>query len=510
MKWHAAFMLAVVAPQMHAASWIQISSPNFDLITNASEDAGHKTLVAFEQARDFFLREQPSLAGSPPRATIIGFADYTDYKPFSVRPGTLAYHMREAQGDDLIVISDLGLERTRIAIHEYVHLLVGHSGLSIPLWLNEGMAEVYSTLEERDGKLALGAMKADRVSTLADGNWMHLPTLFGVSANSPEYNEESQIGMFYAESCALTHMLMLGDGYADKFSRLLERISATGSTQAAFSEIYGKPSSAIERDLKNYFYLKVQGGAVYASAVPKVDVGDPHPLETVEAGITLAALSLKLGHTAEARVRLMDLERQYPRNGDVEGALAWVDESREEGRDSVLEHYRAALALKPAGWLVYWNYARLLDDMGGDITPRVHALEGALQRKPDLAEARLRLAMDLYNAERYSDALTALQQAPRVERERAVAMFAGMSVAAFGMKQVDDARRYAEQARSAARTPEEKAAVERLITRLQQDPASAPATVMRAPADDDPDRPTLRRKTSQPPAKKGTGGGLQR
>src|SRR4051812_16552137 len=102
-----AWLLAVLAvSQMKAADWIQIASPNFDLITNASEGAGRKTLRAFEQARDFFIREQPALAGSPPRATIIGFAEYADYKPFSTREGVLAYYLRRA-GDEYIVISDL-------------------------------------------------------------------------------------------------------------------------------------------------------------------------------------------------------------------------------------------------------------------------------------------------------------------------------------------------------------------------------------------------------------------
>jgi hypothetical protein len=507
MKFHGALLLAVVAaPHVYAAGWIQISSANFDLITNASEDAGHKTVVAFEQARDFFLREQPSLAGSPPRATIIGFADEEDYKPFRLRPGTLAYHLREPQGDDFIVISDLGLDRTRIAIHEYVHVLVSHSGLSIPLWLNEGMAEVYSTLEERDGKLALGAMKADRLRTLAEGNWMHLPALFNVGESSPQYNEQDLAGMFYAESCALTHMLMLGDGYAGKFSRFLERVSAKGSTQSAIADVYGKPTSDIERDLRTYFYMKVKGGAVYAGAVPKIEIGAPHPLGAVEAGIDLAVLSLRLGRTGEARLRLMGLQGQHPRNGDVEGALAFVDETRDESRDSVLEHYRAALALQPSGWLVYWNYARYLDDMDGEIAPRIQALESALQRKPDLAEARLRLGMDLSSAGRYSDALTTFQQAPRMERERAAAMFAGMSLAAFGLQQEDAARRYAEQARSAARTPEEKAAVEQFLARIRQSPPPAPDAAPRPAADDDPGRPTLRHKSPPPPAKKGPGG----
>ncbi|MEI9976155.1 MAG: hypothetical protein WDO73_31345 [Ignavibacteriota bacterium] len=37
------------------------------------------------------------------------------------------------------------------------------------------MAEVYSTLQEQDGKLVLGEMKRDRIVALGSGNWMRLP-----------------------------------------------------------------------------------------------------------------------------------------------------------------------------------------------------------------------------------------------------------------------------------------------------------------------------------------------
>ena len=177
MKWAAALLACTLGPPIiHAADWIKISTANFDLLSNASETAARKTVASFEQARDFFIREQPALAGSPPPATIIGFNNYSDYKPYTSKAGELAYYLPRPEGD-YIVISDLGFDRMRVALHEYVHLLVRHSRLSIPLWLNEGMAEVYSTLAERDGKLVLGEMKSDRVQALSEDTWMRLPIL---------------------------------------------------------------------------------------------------------------------------------------------------------------------------------------------------------------------------------------------------------------------------------------------------------------------------------------------
>ena len=503
MKWAAALLLStVLVPPLQAADWIKISSANFQLLTNAPEREARKTLWIFEEARDFFLREQPSLAGSPPPAMIVGFNSFKEYRPYSPKSSVLAYFMNHEQGD-YIVLSDLELERMRVAVHEYVHLLVSHSGLSIPLWLNEGMAEVYSTLEERDGKLLLGEMKRDRVLSLGGGNWMRLPELLRADYNSPEYNEANLETMFYAQSCLLVHMLMLGDGYSDKFSRFLERVSATGSSQTAFAEVYGKSTAEIEKQMTLYFRQQVQSGAVYRAGSTKLEITEMRPATGVEVGVTLADLTASLGRTAEARKQLMQLAAQYPKSAEIEGSLAYLEEQSGE-KDAALAHYRAALALNPAGWSAYWNYARFLDDNGGDLEPRVQALQDALQRGADLSEARFRLGRDLCAGGRFADALEQLKQIENVEPDRTVAMFTQMAIAAFGLKRGAEARGYAEQAKSAARTPEEKEAVAQLLAQMQM--SSTDKTETRPATDPDSDRPTLRR-TPAPVPKKGGGGG---
>jgi len=83
-------------------------------------------------------------------------------------------------------------------------------------------------------------------------------------------------------------------------------------------------------------------------------------------------------------------------------------------------------------------------------------------------------------------------------------MFTQMAIAAFGLKRGAEARGYAEQAKSAARTPEEKEAVAQLLAQMQM--SSTDKTETRPATDPDSDRPTLRR-TPAPVPKKGGGGG---
>lgn len=233
------FLAASVVPAVEGADWIRVSSSHFELYTTFPEEQAHSTLETFEQARDFLLSVK-SLSVPPEMPVIVvAFSSASEYKPYRPKAFTPAYSTADEQRD-YIVMSDLGADRKRAAIHEYVHVLVRHSGLPIPLWLNEGLAEVYSGMKVRDGKILLGAIAEDRIHSLGSSDLMRLSLLFKVGTDSPEYNELNRAGVFYAESCLLAHMLVLSDAYAPKFPAFLNSLAASNSAQTAFSDVYGK------------------------------------------------------------------------------------------------------------------------------------------------------------------------------------------------------------------------------------------------------------------------------
>ena len=131
--------------------------------------------------------------------------------------------------------------------------------------------------------------------------------------------------------------------------------------------------------------------------------------------------------------------------------------------------------------------------MGGDIKLRLQALEDALERKPDLTEARLLLGHNLCAVGRFSEALVQLKQIKNVDSKYVFAMYMNLAQAALGLKQDDKAREYADGARKAVRNPDESAIVDRFLERLQQNAHGEKSTVMREPPEPDSERPILRR-----------------
>src|SRR5215471_11609914 len=139
-------VLCATAPCGLAADWSKVGTANFEIYTTAGERDARQTLQLFEQVRAFFMAVKSTSVTTRLPVTIVAFRNPKEYKPYTVSEAAAAYYTGDEQ-HDYIVMSNLTQEVAPTAIHEYMHLIVRHSGLKMPIWLNEGFADVYSTLK---------------------------------------------------------------------------------------------------------------------------------------------------------------------------------------------------------------------------------------------------------------------------------------------------------------------------------------------------------------------------
>jgi tetratricopeptide (TPR) repeat protein len=93
--------------------------------------------------------------------------------------------------------------------HEYTHALLHLNFTGLPLWLDEGLAEFYgnSRLGEKESKV--GTIDQTHLYILGQNKLLPIETLLNVEQGSPYYSEANRASVFYAESWALVHYLML-------------------------------------------------------------------------------------------------------------------------------------------------------------------------------------------------------------------------------------------------------------------------------------------------------------
>ena len=137
--------------------WLAIKSANFELYTTAGERAGRDLIKHFEQVRSFFMQAFGSRLTAARPARLIVFRNEKEYQPYRPNEFAGAFYQPGA-AHDFIVMSGASSEHYPMAIHEFTHLMIHQSGMEIPPWLNEGLAELYSSLEPRGDKMLVGEL----------------------------------------------------------------------------------------------------------------------------------------------------------------------------------------------------------------------------------------------------------------------------------------------------------------------------------------------------------------
>lgn len=176
-----------------AEQWLRIQSSNFELYTTAGEKKGREAILYFEQVRSLFRKLAKSDAPSGAPVRLIAFQSEKSYKPYRINDFATAYYLGSPDRD-YIVMQSISSEQYPIAIHEYTHLIVQHSGLKLPAWLNEGLADLFSTLKPYGKQVRLGDLMPGRMQELRNNRWLDLESLIQVDHRSPFYSEKQRRG----------------------------------------------------------------------------------------------------------------------------------------------------------------------------------------------------------------------------------------------------------------------------------------------------------------------------
>jgi tetratricopeptide (TPR) repeat protein len=244
-----------------ALPWVRLDSSHFSTFSSASETEAAKLTARLEQFREAYARLAGVNAVASPPIAVIALPNHAALVPFLPRvngkPMNLAAYFHRDSDENLIVLStaEAGNDAMQTIFHEYTHLLLRRNDAFWPLWLEEGMAEVYSTFHIHPGEgVAIGGPLEHHLRTLKSEAWFPLAELFSVNHSSPAYNEQERQGVFYAQSWLLTHYLMLGDNSVLKtrFAQLTPLLRAGQNPQQAFTNALGVPLPVIEKALKRY------------------------------------------------------------------------------------------------------------------------------------------------------------------------------------------------------------------------------------------------------------------
>ena len=374
-----AALVLLFAAQTAAAkdTWTSVRSQNFFLVGNASEKEIRLVATRLEQFRDVFTRLFAQVNfNSPVPTTVVVFKSHDSYKPFKpVADGkTVAVAGYFQPGEDVNYITlttERGSENPFSTIyHEYVHLLVNNSlgKGAAPPWFNEGLAEYYGTFAiEDDRKVYLGRLIDYHLRLLREQKMIPLAQLFAVDNYSLERNRHDVRSLFYAESWALVHYLILADGgrRLPQLGQFLALIKQGVETEQAFGRAFQTDTAGMEKELQKYIHARTFQGKVVTFERPLEFDSQmtAAPLTEAEAESYLGDLLLHTNRADEAAARLERALQLDPALVTARAALGMA-RLRQNRHDAAKEELRKAVASGAQNYLTHYYYAYALSRDG--------------------------------------------------------------------------------------------------------------------------------------------------
>src|ERR1700744_1744455 len=239
-------------PATEAASWVEVQTPHFVVASDAGEASARGVATDFEPIRALFHATFPELRVDPPQPIrIIVARDEASMRvitpdewggPEHVHPSGV-FHS-DGEKDYIVLRMDAeGTTAFHTSYHEYTHSLMHLNFSRLPLWVREGVAEFFGNSLLYRGTATTGTVYRGHVYVLTKNEWMPMETLFQVSETSPFYNERNPASVFYAESWATVHYLLLDPQArrADLFKKYLVEwdigADAISAARTAFGDL---------------------------------------------------------------------------------------------------------------------------------------------------------------------------------------------------------------------------------------------------------------------------------
>ena len=347
----AATILAA-CPVDAAAEWRFLHSEHFQLIGDVSARQLRDVALRFEQFRDIATRlnlaSARQEAASP--LTILVFRNGKSFEPFLPRDGGRIVESAGmfVEGPDSVYIAvrlDRGEASFRSVFHEYSHLLLRGVFPDAPLWLDEGMAEFYSTLRITGDRSALIGYPVAAHVTLLQRRSMPLTQMFAATARSPEYFGETATRLLlYAQSWAVIHHAFQSSR-GKEVLELARTLAAGADVEAAVQSTYGMSVSELERRVLGYIRSGTYSAVAISFSADLVNgvTDGAVPLSGPEADGWLGDLLAQMGRDDEAKLRLENALSRQPGVLQAHQALAliFLRTNRQEEANTHLQQMRA-------------------------------------------------------------------------------------------------------------------------------------------------------------------------
>jgi len=295
-----------------AENWVKVASPQFTLYSSAKSTDALQVAEEFQQFINALGEVLIVDARRLPPLTIVMFSHPKEFRAFRPlrpdgKPWDVAGFFSRQEGWAVFGLGGSRLDQDvrRTVFHEGVHWYLSGSEYSCPAWLEEGLAEVFSTFVMAKNHREWGQPIPDHIATLRSLQLMPLERLLSVSHTDPLFNEMQRTSLFYAESWAFAHFLLFGEHNGERklYNEYVRLFRSGIHPDDAFRNAFKKDYLTMDRELSRY----IEGGRYFVGGRAAAPLGKSLTVTLVgdaEREIALARLALGANSVPLAQIHL--------------------------------------------------------------------------------------------------------------------------------------------------------------------------------------------------------------
>ena len=355
-------------------TWKRVTAGDIVAFSNASEKAMREKLDEIASFRLAFKRIYPTLRLDSPvpyRLVLFdgGQQALRRYAPRDERGRPIRFVSGYFSSEPDVNLIALGNGRSEIVFHEFAHSFIDRNYHSLPLWLNEGLAEFHSTFQAdwEKGRSLMGRAPAARLRSLRFLSFIPVKELISddPAAVAKFWRDPLRIEMYYAESWALVHYLQIGrqQNAPASFGRFVNAIELGMRPDQALREFFDVTPEQLDAELRRYIRRPTFNALSFD--LPRLEEGDlqVEPLTEADVSYIEGDMLARVGAFDDADAELARALRLDPAHVGARIALANVRLNQDRAAEAV-DTLRPIVEAAPANFAATYGLAAALGAAG--------------------------------------------------------------------------------------------------------------------------------------------------
>lgn len=338
-----AFAAVPLPPE--AEPWTTLTAGEFRIYSNASPNATRAIAVNLLRMREVLGKVTTLDVRAAKPTYVLVFRNARSFAPY--RDAIFGQEHAPVNGAFVqgrmanFIALDAAAEGgvARVVYHELTHQLMRNTIPGLPLWVDEGLAEYYSTFSVRDDEVRVGYAIPDHIIALRRREpLIPMARFFAMDQQSPELADPRRRTRFYAQAWALVHYFLSG-GAARKarLDAFLDAIRA-GRPAAEATPILGSDYAAMEVEVRSY--VRRPSMTFLSHQLDELVV----PAPEIPRAATRDEVLYALGSMLSSEELLAEAVRVNPSHADAHAMLGYTLEARGD-RPAALAHFEKAISL---------------------------------------------------------------------------------------------------------------------------------------------------------------------